>query len=322
MKRRGLVGAVVAGCVGLSGCAGDGPNPVPPEPLIQARIAGCGLAGTVQGGAPVGPGVAVRVLDAEAGVVLATGTTGSDGCYEIELESRALALGARFQVEGRVGAVPLRAMLLERAMADEQRYRADWSVSSEVCTLGVVASLEAEGRALDSLSLPEVILVRAACDLVALAPSEAPTPAEQIEEVAEVAITPATSPVRGILDAVGTAPAPEELTDPDGDGVPTEEDLCPASPDAEQGDRDADGVGDVCDDCPATFDPDQLDADGDGLGDACHTCLDPFDPACAEPRPTCDPGPDSSTGSPNPCPEAPPPGPDDPNPITVPIVSG
>lgn len=82
-----------------------------------------------------------------------------------------------------------------------------------------------------------------------------------------------------------------EASEPDGDedGVPDEEDNCPAIPNPDQTDSDGDGAGDACnpcpldpdddldgdgvcgdlDNCPADFNPDQADHDGDGAGDVC-----------------------------------------------------
>jgi hypothetical protein len=70
-------------------------------------------------------------------------------------------------------------------------------------------------------------------------------------------------------------------SDRDCDGVPNDEDNCPAiaNPDQADGDVDPDtelpapdGVGDVCDNCPTRPNPDQLDADRDGVGEACDNC--------------------------------------------------
>jgi hypothetical protein len=57
--------------------------------------------------------------------------------------------------------------------------------------------------------------------------------------------------------------------DPDGDGVPTPIDNCPAAANPDQSDVDSDGLGDDCDNCPLVANPSQADADGDGIGDFC-----------------------------------------------------
>jgi len=64
-------------------------------------------------------------------------------------------------------------------------------------------------------------------------------------------------------------PEPGELDDADGDGVPDDEDNCPAVANSDQADTDGDGIGDACDNCLAVANPDQADTDGDGIGDAC-----------------------------------------------------
>ncbi len=71
-------------------------------------------------------------------------------------------------------------------------------------------------------------------------------------------------------------------TDRDDDGVPNDDDNCPATPNASQDDLDDDGRGDACDpdmdgdgipnqadNCPAVRNHHQSDADDDGIGDAC-----------------------------------------------------
>ncbi|MCA9490270.1 MAG: thrombospondin type 3 repeat-containing protein, partial [Myxococcales bacterium] len=57
--------------------------------------------------------------------------------------------------------------------------------------------------------------------------------------------------------------------DPDGDGVDTVDDNCPADANPNQLDDDQDGLGNVCDNCPLDPNPDQEDLDGNGIGDAC-----------------------------------------------------
>ena len=64
--------------------------------------------------------------------------------------------------------------------------------------------------------------------------------------------------------------------DTDLDGVPDNQDLCPAV-DVRPVDTDGDGVGDQCDICPSNADPEQRDTDGDGRGDACETPNDDDD---------------------------------------------
>jgi hypothetical protein len=68
--------------------------------------------------------------------------------------------------------------------------------------------------------------------------------------------------------------------DADADGVPDDQDNCPAAANPAQGDVDQDGVGDACDNCPTRVNPDQIDSDGDGAGDACAgvcECVDAAD---------------------------------------------
>jgi hypothetical protein len=80
----------------------------------------------------------------------------------------------------------------------------------------------------------------------------------------------------GLVDEGCAAP------DGDGDGVPDDDDNCPAAANPDQADNDGDGLGDACDgdddddgvfdagdNCPLTPNPDQADNDGDGAGDAC-----------------------------------------------------
>ncbi|MCC6903255.1 MAG: thrombospondin type 3 repeat-containing protein, partial [Polyangiaceae bacterium] len=65
-------------------------------------------------------------------------------------------------------------------------------------------------------------------------------------------------------------------TDHDGDGVTTNKDNCPDTPNPSQADKDGDGIGDTCDLCPCTLGPD-VDGDGvcavacNGPGDNCPT---------------------------------------------------
>lgn len=62
--------------------------------------------------------------------------------------------------------------------------------------------------------------------------------------------------------------------DVDGDAVPNEADVCPATADPLQADGDGDGIGDACDVCIAAADPLQRDTDGDGFGNRCDPDLD------------------------------------------------
>ena len=77
------------------------------------------------------------------------------------------------------------------------------------------------------------------------------------------------------------------LVDDDEDGIPNDQDNCPAVANQGQEDLDGDAVGDACDDdddgdgiaddidnCPQVENPDALDVDGDGLGDACDEDAD------------------------------------------------
>jgi hypothetical protein len=72
--------------------------------------------------------------------------------------------------------------------------------------------------------------------------------------------------------------------DGDNDGIPDDDDNCPATPNPSQSDSDDDGTGDACDpdddddgvpdgddNCPLTANPGQIDTDTDGLGDACDS---------------------------------------------------
>ncbi len=79
----------------------------------------------------------------------------------------------------------------------------------------------------------------------------------------------------GVLacDSTGaTAECVQSPEDPDGDGVPSPCDTCPARSNPTQADQDSDGFGDECDTCPSTANPQQTDGDGDGRGDACDNC--------------------------------------------------
>ena len=75
--------------------------------------------------------------------------------------------------------------------------------------------------------------------------------------------------------------------DPDGDGVPNQNDNCPLANNPTQSDLDGDGQGDACDadrdgdgvnddvdNCPSTANPGQENLDGDGLGDVCDNDVD------------------------------------------------
>jgi hypothetical protein len=72
-----------------------------------------------------------------------------------------------------------------------------------------------------------------------------------------------------VLGIQGTNPA---AADPDGDGIPSDRDNCPAVANPDQRDRDHDGVGDACDTCPDNYDPTNHDEDGDLRGDVCDLC--------------------------------------------------
>ena len=66
--------------------------------------------------------------------------------------------------------------------------------------------------------------------------------------------------------------------DGDGDGVPDDEDNCPATSNPGQEDADGDDVGNVCDNCPADANTDQADTDGDDVGNLCDNCPDVSNP--------------------------------------------
>ena len=77
--------------------------------------------------------------------------------------------------------------------------------------------------------------------------------------------------------------------DQDVDGIPDDQDNCPANANANQADADGDGVGDACDNCPSDANADQANSDGDEYGDACDAypnvtnptvCPQNFDPVC------------------------------------------
>ena len=86
-------------------------------------------------------------------------------------------------------------------------------------------------------------------------------------------------------DNDGTADCLDD--DQDGDGVPNDQDNCPAKKNSGQEDADDDGIGDACDtdldgdgvpngldNCAELFNPPQADQDEDGVGDACDDDLD------------------------------------------------
>ena len=72
--------------------------------------------------------------------------------------------------------------------------------------------------------------------------------------------------------------SPVVNVDPDGDGIPNNEDNCDNTANADQADGDNDGIGDVCDNCPTVSNPGQEDANSDGVGDSCTPqCRDGID---------------------------------------------
>lgn len=73
-------------------------------------------------------------------------------------------------------------------------------------------------------------------------------------------------PPGAVADAADDAPDAGP-NDPDGDGIASTTDNCPAIANPTQHDEDADGVGDVCDLCPVS--PENADSDGDRVGDSC-----------------------------------------------------
>ena len=79
--------------------------------------------------------------------------------------------------------------------------------------------------------------------------------------------------------------------DQDMDGIPDDQDNCPANANANQADGDGDGVGDACDNCPTNANADQANADGDVYGDACdaypNTFFNPDDICTREVNPVC-----------------------------------
>ncbi|MCK6533909.1 MAG: hypothetical protein L6Q84_13140, partial [Polyangiaceae bacterium] len=74
-------------------------------------------------------------------------------------------------------------------------------------------------------------------------------------------------------------------TDHDADGIATNKDNCPDTPNPSQSDKDGDGLGDTCDLCPCTEGPD-VDGDGvcavacNGPGDNCPSVANPNQENC------------------------------------------
>ena len=82
-------------------------------------------------------------------------------------------------------------------------------------------------------------------------------------------------PVDGATNAYTTAAydaAEFQLDDPDGDGIASNDDLCPTVNDPSQTDTDGDLVGDACDNCRLNVNASQADTDGDGFGNVCDLC--------------------------------------------------
>lgn len=67
-------------------------------------------------------------------------------------------------------------------------------------------------------------------------------------------------------------------SDSDSDGLPSAQDNCPLTANAEQKDRDGDGIGDACDNAPDAANAPQDDLDHDGVGDIEDNCRTLFNP--------------------------------------------